>query len=165
MSDAMEIVRTASTFNCGGRCPLKLHISGGTIVRVEGDDASEPEQLRACLRCRALRRLVYHPDRLQYPMKRAGRKGEGVFERITWDEALEKIAQQLKNVKQTYGNPSIFFTGGGYHGALHNGREALGRLLARFGGYTTRYGNVSTEGCLWASLVTYGTILVGHSRG
>ncbi|MFC1864513.1 molybdopterin-dependent oxidoreductase [Chloroflexota bacterium] len=164
MSDVVEITRTASTFNCGGRCPLRLHISGGTIVRVEGDDAEGAEQLRSCLRCRALRHWVYHPDRLKYPMKRAGCKGEGAFERITWDEALETIARQLKHVKQTYGNSSIFLSGGGYNGALHAGRAALGRLLAMFGGYTTRYGNISTEGCLWASQVTYGTTLVGNSR-
>ncbi|MFH1382517.1 MAG: molybdopterin-dependent oxidoreductase [Chloroflexota bacterium] len=164
MSDTKEIVRTASTFNCGGRCPLRLHIKAGKIIKVEGDDAQEPEQLRSCLRCRALRHLVYHPDRLKYPMKRAGAKGKSEFERITWDEALETVARQLKHVKQTYGNASIFFTGGGYNGVLHSGREAVGRLLAMFGGYTTRYGNISTEGCLWASQVSYGTTLVGNSR-
>lgn len=97
-------------------------------------------------------------------MKRSGRKGEGLFERITWEEAIATIAQQLKNVKQTHGNSSIFLNGGGYVGALHNGRAALARLLAMFGGYTTNYGNISAEGPLWASQVSYGTALVGNSR-
>jgi len=164
MPTGQDIVRTTSTFNCGGRCPLRLHVNNGTIVRVEGDDGAEPEQLRACLRCRAYRHWVYHPDRLKYPARRMGRKGEGKFERITWDEALDTIVAHLKQVKQTYDNPSIFLGGGAYIGALHNGRAALGRVLARFGGYTTSYGNISAEGSVWACQVTYGTTLVGNSR-
>ena len=58
-----QIVRTTSAFDCGGRCPLRLHVRGNVIRRVEGDDHPDPdEQLRACLRCRAYRQLVHHPD-------------------------------------------------------------------------------------------------------
>ena len=46
-------------------------------------------QLRACVRGRAYLRRQYHPDRLLYPMKRVGKRGEGKFERISWDEALD----------------------------------------------------------------------------
>ena len=52
--------------------------------------------MRACVRGRAYRKFVYHPDRLKYPMKRTGKRGEGKFERITWDEATTLIANQLK---------------------------------------------------------------------
>ncbi|MEE9417845.1 MAG: hypothetical protein V3W43_00115, partial [Desulfatiglandaceae bacterium] len=76
-----KIVRTTSTFDCGGRCPLKLHVKHGVIIRVEGDDTNEPEQLRTCVRCRAYRKYVHHPDRLKYPQKRVGLKGEGKFKR------------------------------------------------------------------------------------
>jgi len=160
-----RIIRTTSAFDCGGRCPLRLHVKDGRIIRVEGDDAQEPEQLRACLRCRAYRQEIYHPDRLKYPMKRVGSKGEGKFERISWDEALETIAGELKRVKGTYGNHSILLIGGGgYLGALHEGERALARLLSMFGGYTTNYGNVSSEGAVWAVMTQYGSVMVGHSR-
>ncbi|MBW2480799.1 MAG: hypothetical protein JRF38_12475, partial [Deltaproteobacteria bacterium] len=55
----VKIVRTTSTFDCGGRCPLKLHVKDNRILRVEGDDIAEPVQLRTCLRCRALRQYVH----------------------------------------------------------------------------------------------------------
>lgn len=160
-----KIVRTTSTFDCGGRCPLKLHVKHGVIIRVEGDDTNEPEQLRTCVRCRAYRKYVHHPDRLKYPQKRVGLKGEGKFKRISWDEAYETIASKLKHVKKTYGNSSIFLAaGGGYLGALHTGMLAMMRLFAQFGGYSTHYGNVSSEGAVWACLTQYGSVFVGNSR-
>jgi len=159
-----KIVRTTSAYDCGGRCPLRLHVKDGVVVKIEGDDAAEPEQLRACLRCRAARHHIYHPDRLMYPMKRVGHKGEGEFERISWDEALETIARELERVKETYGNPAIFMGGGGnYLAALHGG-GALRNLMSMFGGYTTSYGNVSSEGAVYAVMTSYGDVMVGHSR-
>jgi anaerobic dimethyl sulfoxide reductase subunit A len=100
-----------------------------------------------------------------YPQKRAGKKGEGKFERISWDEALDILVAQLKRVKDTYGNEGIFLaTGGGYLAGLHNGGLAAARLLAQFGGFVTHYGNISSEGAVWASLTQYGSVMVGNSR-
>jgi anaerobic dimethyl sulfoxide reductase subunit A len=87
------IVRTTSAYDCGGKCPLRLHVRDGRIVRVEGDDAAPEEQLRACLRCRAYRQDVHNPHRLTHPLKRVGPKGGGAFTRISWDEALDTMAQ------------------------------------------------------------------------
>lgn len=163
--DGVKIVRTTSTFDCGGRCPIRLHVKDNRILRIEGDDAAEPEQLRTCLRCRAFRQYVHHPQRLMYPQKRAGKRGEGKFERISWDEALEILAGQLTRVKETYGNAGIFLaTGGGYLAGLHNGGLAAQRLLNQFGGCVTHYGNISSEGAVWASLTQYGSVMVGNSR-
>jgi anaerobic dimethyl sulfoxide reductase subunit A len=161
----VRIVRTTSTFDCGGRCPLRLHVKDNRILRVEGDDIAEPDQLRTCLRCRAIRQYVHHPRRLMYPQKRVGERGEGKFERISWDEALETLAGQLTRVKETYGNQGIFLaTGGGYLAGLHNGGFAAQRLMNQFGGCVTHYGNISSEGAVWASLTQYGSVMVGHSR-
>jgi anaerobic dimethyl sulfoxide reductase subunit A len=162
----VKIVRTTSAFDCGGRCPLKVYVRDNKIIRVEGDDIPDTDtQLRACLRCRAIRKEVHHPDRLKYPMKRTGPKGKGEFTRISWDEAYDTIIEKLNYTKNTYGNESIFLvTGGGYLGALHNGGPALARLLSRFGGYSTHYGNVSSEGAVWAVMTQYGSVMVGHSR-
>jgi len=161
----VKIVRTTSTFDCGGRCPLKLHVRGNRILRVEGDDIAEPGQLRTCLRCRAFRQYVHHPQRLMVPQKRVGARGEGKFERISWDEALEMLAGQLTRVKETCGNGAIFLaTGGGYLAGLHNGGFAAQRLMNQFGGCVTHYGNISSEGAVWASLTQYGSVMVGHSR-
>ena len=161
-----KIVRTSSAFDCGGRCPLKVHVEDGKIIHVEGDDYEiEEEQLRACLRCRALRQYVYHPERLKYPLKRDGPKGSGKFKRISWDEALTEIAEKLKEVKEKYGNASIFLaTGGAYLGAYHDGVFAMIRLLTLFGGFSTHYGNVSSEGAVYATQTQYKSPFVGHGR-
>ena len=157
------IIRCTSAFDCGGRCPLRFHVKDGVITRIEGDDSEEPGQLRACWRGRAYRHWIYHPDRLKYPLRRVGERGEGEFERISWDEALNTIIGELNRVKETYGNSSIFVSGLGTLGALHN-TVAMYKVLSMFGGYTTAYGNVSSEGAVWAVLVSYGDVMVGHSR-
>jgi len=161
----INIVRTTSTYDCGGRCPLKLHVKDNRILRVEGDDAPEPRQLRTCLRCRAYKQYVHHPQRLLYPQKRIGKRGEGKFERISWDEAYDMFTRELDRIKRTYGNEAILLaTGGAYLASLHQGSLAAARLLNQYGGYVTHYGNISSEGAVWASLTQYGSVMVGHSR-
>ena len=69
--------------------------------------------MRACVRGRGYRKFVYHPDRLKYPMKRVGKRGEGKFERISWDEATTLIADNLKRITQQYGPASRYVHVGG----------------------------------------------------
>jgi anaerobic dimethyl sulfoxide reductase subunit A len=100
-----------------------------------------------------------------YPQKRIGARGEGKFERISWNDALNTLAGELNRVKEAFGNEGIFLaTGGGYLAGLHNGGFAAQRLLNQFGGCVTHYGNISSEGAVWASLTQYGSVMVGHSR-
>ena len=117
-----EIVNTTCASHCGGSCILRLHLKDGVITRIETDDGEEP-QLRACLRGRAYRQRVYAPDRLLHPMKRIGGRGEGKFEQISWDEALETVAGQIVRVRDTYGPASILhLMMGGDLGNLHTFR-------------------------------------------
>ena len=163
-TDDERIVLCTSAFDCGGRCPLRVHVKDGVITRIEGDDyADEDKQLRACWRGRAYRHWIYHPERLLYPMRRTGERGAGQFERVTWDEAMDTIVSELKRIKETYGNGAIFLGGGGHLGALHT-RGALNKAFAMFGGYTASYGNISSEGAVWAVQASYGDVMVGHSR-
>lgn len=74
-----------------------MHVQDGVIKYVETDNLGDDvygdfHQVRACARGRSMRRRVYNPDRLKYPMKRVGKRGEGKFKRISWDEAFEEIA-------------------------------------------------------------------------
>jgi len=164
--ERVKIVRTTSAFDCGGRCPLRVHVEDGKITRIETDDYEvKEEQLRACLRCRALRQYIYNPNRLKYPLKRDGPKGSGKFKRISWDEALTEVADKLKEVKEKFGNSSIFLaTGGGYQAAFHDGMLSMMRLFTQFGGYSTHYGNISSEGAVYATQSMYKSPFVGHSR-
>lgn len=87
-----RIVWGACSVNCGSRCALRSHVRDDEVVWVETDntgaDIYGDHQVRACLRGRSIRRRINHPDRLNYPMKRVGKRGEGKFVRISWEEAL-----------------------------------------------------------------------------
>lgn len=100
--DDMETVRwTSCVVNCGSRCPLKAIVKNGQVIRIEpentGADSTKMPlavpHVRACLRGRSMRQRLYSPERLKYPMKRVGKRGENKFERISWDEALDIVAK------------------------------------------------------------------------
>ena len=159
-----KTVITTCTHDCGGRCLLKAHVKDGVITRIETDDGAEP-QLRACARGRAYRQRIYSPDRLAHPLKRIGERGEGRFERISWDEALDTVAGQLKRIKEAHGNSSIFHVSySGNTGTMLHSQLAVVRLLTMFGGFTPTWGSASFWGNLFASEMTYGTLSTGNTR-
>ena len=94
-----KMFHNCCTVNCGSSCFLKVFTKDGRLSRIETDSSPDtPHNLgnRACLRGRSMRQLVYAPDRIKYPMRRVkgAKRGEGRFERITWDEALDTIAKE-----------------------------------------------------------------------
>lgn len=159
----MEIVKTGCCHDCGGRCVLRAHVKNGKIIRLETDNEEQP-QLRACLRGRAYRQRVYSEYRLKYPLCRVGERGEGIFERVSWDDALDEVAFKIKEIKTKYGNSAILLVpGGGNQGMLH-GIVPHALMLHQIGGYTRMWGAPSYEGALFASMATYGTIMTGNAR-
>ena len=151
-----KIVMTACTSHCGGTCLLKVHVKDGVITRIETDDGEEP-QYRACLKGRAYRQRVYAPDRITQPLKRVGDRGEGKFEPISWDEALDTVATEITRVKETYGSASILYvSSGGDLGEL-TGKALHYRLLCMAGGCSEVWGNHSAEGAIFATVATFGT--------
>jgi anaerobic dimethyl sulfoxide reductase subunit A len=159
-----KVDATACASHCAGSCLMKVHIKEGVIARIETDDGEEP-QLRCCLRGRAYRQRVYAPGRIKYPLKRVGVRGEGKFQRVSWDEALDFVANELKRVKETYGPSAILLkTGGGDVTLVHGAGRTVERLLNLFEGYTGTWGSHSWEAAMFASAVTYGTIAVANTR-
>jgi len=157
-------IMTTCNSHCGGACGLKVYVKEGVIVRIETDDGEEP-QARACLRCRAYRQRVYHPDRLLYPLERVGQRGEGKFRRVSWDEALDKVASEIKRVRDTYGPASILCkTSGGDIVLLHRGTLSLSRLLSLSGGYSEVWSTFSYEAAIFAEIATYGKLVPPSSR-
>ncbi|MCX8045116.1 MAG: molybdopterin-dependent oxidoreductase [Desulfobacterota bacterium] len=156
-------VITSCPHDCGGRCVLKVHVTNGMITRITTDEGKEP-QLRACARGRAYRQRVYAPDRLRYPMLRTGSRGDGVFTRISWDEALDRVADALKRTATTYGPESILYVAySGNTGTFLHNQLSVFRLLSMLGGFTPVWGSASFWGSLFSSEVTYGTVTAGHT--
>lgn len=91
---------------CGGYCLVDLHLQDGKIVKVEGNKTLPFSDGRLCVKGAALKQATYSPDRLLYPMKRVGNRGEGRFERISWEEALDTIVEKMEDTKEKYGAKS-----------------------------------------------------------
>ncbi len=157
------VIPTTCSSHCAGVCLLKVHVKDGVITRIETDDGEGP-QLRGCLKGRSYRQRIYDPDRILYPLKRVGKRGEGKFERISWDEALDTIAEQLKTVRDTYGPASVLSVQmPGDHSAC-NGFGTIERLLNLSGGFTMYWGAPSFNGTLYSDIFTYGTFEAGNTN-
>lgn len=88
-------------------CGIYAYVKNGRFTRVEGMKESPVNSGRLCAKAHAAPQWVYSPQRLKYPLRRIGKKGEGKFERISWDAALNLIASRLKEQKQKYGPESL----------------------------------------------------------
>lgn len=131
--------------NCGGNCIFQWHVKDGKTAYMETDNIGDRDfQARACLRGRSMRRWVNSPDRLLYPMKRVGKRGEGKFERISWEEAIQLIHDKIQYTIDTYGNEAIYFNyGTGMYSTT--GRNPSKRLLGMLGGFVNQLYDYSTH--------------------
>lgn len=147
-------VTHACFFNCGGRCVNRSYVVDGKVMYQKTDDLHEDSpdypQQRGCARGRALRQLIFGADRLKYPLKRkhwapgGGDKelrGRDEWERISWDEALDLIAEETTRIKETYGNRAILATGFEQRGVIPG--LYYGEALNAYGGCTTTWGQAS----------------------
>ncbi|MEW9668675.1 molybdopterin-dependent oxidoreductase [Ammoniphilus sp. 3BR4] len=93
--------------DCPDTCALHVHKEKGKIIKVTGNPDHPVTQGAICNKVRHMAERIYHPDRLTYPMKRIGKKGEGKFARIGWDEAIEEIRNQFQGIAKDYGSEAI----------------------------------------------------------
>ena len=111
--------------DCGGRCVLKALVVDGRVVRLKTDDthpdSPDHPQQRACVRGRAQRSQVFGPDRLRYPVRRRhwapgggdrSLRGRDDWVRMSWDEALDLVAGEIRRVLDACGNTALFCQGG-----------------------------------------------------
>lgn len=163
-----RVVQTCSTFDCGGKCDIRAHVADGVVKQITTRPDVELDLdmpiMRACVRGRSYRKFVYHPDRLKYPMKRVGKRGEGKFERISWDEATTLIADNIKRITAKYGPESRFVHNNtAVSGGTFSGDKMIRRLLNLTGGYLEYYHSVSMGNTAAATPYTYGTAASGNS--
>jgi len=93
-----EIVKVACPHDCPDTCAMLVTVENGVAKKIQGDPDAPFTQGSLCTKVSHYLERTYSPDRLTYPQKRIGRKGEGKFKRISWDEALDEIAARLKAV-------------------------------------------------------------------
>ncbi|MBQ5947775.1 molybdopterin-dependent oxidoreductase [Massilia sp. ST3] len=91
-------VRATCPHDCPDTCALLVTVEDGVATEVKGDPEHPTTAGVLCTKVSRYVERTYHADRLLYPMRRVGRKGEGKFERISWDEALDTIATRLKDI-------------------------------------------------------------------
>ncbi|MGL4860311.1 MAG: DMSO/selenate family reductase complex A subunit, partial [Enterobacteriaceae bacterium] len=159
-----QVSYSACLVNCGSRCPLKVHVRDDVITHIASEtrfDDSQfgQHQIRPCLRGRSIRWKTYNPDRLKYPMLRTGKRGEGKFKRISWDQATTIIADKLKQTIERHGNEAIYYQyGSGSTGANLQGRNACKRLLNLLGGFLDQHGTYSTAQINTVMPYVYGSL-------
>lgn len=105
--DLKVIYRSTCSKNCPDTCCLLTHVKDNRIVKVEGDSTHPITRGFLCSKGYMFKEQVYSRERILYPMKRIGRKGEGKFKRISWESAYTIIVKKLKEVKKHYGSEAV----------------------------------------------------------
>ncbi len=113
-----------------GGCALLVGVKGNEIVQVKGDPKGYLNQGYTCFKGRVSADRLSHPDRLKHPLQRAGKRGEGRWREISWDEALDETAEQLKRIREAHGARAVGFGVGMPKGLEH---FVLIRLANLFG--------------------------------
>ena len=105
-----KIAYTFHQWHCGGNCSFKCTVRDGRMVQVEPNDwPGEKKFNTICLKGISEVQHIYGDTRIQTPLKRVGERGSGQFVSISWDEAFDECAKQIKAVQDKYGNQAMLF--------------------------------------------------------
>ncbi|MBI2953152.1 MAG: molybdopterin-dependent oxidoreductase [Chloroflexi bacterium] len=131
VSRTTNLARTAiptTCYQCPARCGILGFVEEGRLVKIEGNPKDLNNRGRTCTKGQAALNYVYNPDRLLYPLKRVGVRGQGKWQRIDWDEAVAEVAARLAAVREE-GNPNelVFFAG------IEGEDGIIGRFLRSYG--------------------------------
>ena len=153
-----KVVRTVCAPNCTGSCGINTYVKDDTIIKVEPGEFPDPSYNRICLKgISAAMQRVYSPDRIKYPMKRVGERGEGKWERLSWEQAMDLLADKFTTLTDKYGSTSLGFIGmTGSYGVLP---EVIGsRMAGAYGG--TSFSNFGIMGDLNCNTGFHTTVMV-----
>jgi len=117
-------VTVVSDVDAHSQSQMRVTVEGDSVIAIKGDPKDPESKGELNIRDKKVKKILYAPDRLKYPMKRIGERGENKWERISWDEALTTIANKLNEVKKKYGAEAIDF----HHGHYHSGEKYDGFL-------------------------------------
>lgn len=108
---------------CSTICGITGWVKDGRIIKVDGNPNDPNSRGKLCARGQAALNHQYHPERLLYPIRRVGKRGEGKWKRISWEEAYAEIAERMKKVRES-GKPEEF--------AFHQGRNRSADIVSAF---------------------------------
>lgn len=154
MSERKEVL-TNCRF-CGYQCGLIATVEDGRVLRARPDPERYPNNpvvMAGCKRWSMIPEVMDHPQRINYPLKRIGEKGSGQWERITWEQALDEIAEKLQGLKEKYGPETLASSIGGPHTTFW----PLHRFLSLFGSPNNMgIGQICWNPGIWVNSLTYG---------
>src|SRR3989442_6637132 len=117
-----SVVETACPLDCPDACSLAVTVQHRKVVQIDGSHKNPVTDGYICAKVRRFGERVYGPDRLLYPAVRKGRKGEGKFKRVTWNEALALVTDRFREAKAESEGASILpYSYGGSNGLLTQG--------------------------------------------
>src|SRR5262245_25023227 len=132
-SNMVNVRRSVCALDCPDACSLLVTVEDGRATRLRGDPDHPITRGFLCAKVSRYLEREYSPDRLLYPQRRIGAKGQGRFERISWDEALDEIATRLASICREFGSEAILpYSYGGTMGFL-NGSGMDRRFFHRLG--------------------------------
>ncbi|NYE06191.1 anaerobic selenocysteine-containing dehydrogenase [Bacillus niacini] len=131
-----SIVKSACPLNCWDSCGFQVTVENDKVIKVEGDPSHPITKGKICGRGRMLETRTNSPERILYPLK----KVNGKFEQISWDQALDEIALELREIKEKYGSTAVLHS----HDYANNGilKNLDQRFFNAYGGVTELYGSL-----------------------
>jgi anaerobic selenocysteine-containing dehydrogenase len=148
----MPVYTTACPRNCYSTCSLRVHVEDGRLRRIEAHPHNRATPEGPCLKGLSYVERETSPDRILYPLRR--RPGGTAFDRISWDDALDTIAEKLVRHRDDAGPQSVlYYSASGTKGLLNGVGMEFWRL---FGGCTTTYGDLCWPAGLEATRLTLG---------
>jgi len=141
---------------CPGGCGINIELVDGKIEKISALKGHPIGVV--CVRGLHAKEIVYSKDRLKYPLLRTGERGEGKFERIGWDDALDRIAQGFQKIKKEYGAEAVmsYFGRGSFDNNLPEMFGARGMPCQGVSGFLFPFGSPNGSGCSAVCYVSYG---------
>ncbi|MBI3449169.1 MAG: molybdopterin-dependent oxidoreductase [Acidobacteria bacterium] len=129
----MPVLKSACPLDCPDACSLDVKVENGRVVTIDGNSDNPITDGYICQKVRGFADHLYGPQRILHPAVRRGAKGDGTFERVSWDEALGLVADRLLRAQREQGGESILpYCYGGSNGFLSQDATDL-RLFRRLG--------------------------------
>ncbi len=128
----LRTVRGACPHDCPDTCAIRITVQDGRVVGVHGDPDHPATRGALCTKVSRYAERTYHPERVLQPLKRIGRKGEGRFEPISWDTALDEVAQRLHAIAERDPQAIVPYSYAGTMGLLQ-GEAMAARFFNRLG--------------------------------